>query len=131
MAIIALFALARKRREIERRISRRDGDLKSHRRALTHLEAVAVLLANPEPKPIRKRVVRYVLAALRQRPMTTAELTRVVCDARSDDHADREARARVRRRVEDALYELKRRGMLSAIDKPLCWRITRRCLAFR
>jgi hypothetical protein len=123
VAIIALHAIARTRKRIARKLARGEGDKRALRRALAHLDATAALLANPDSKLVRKRVVRYVLAALRQRPMATGELTRVVCNARCEDHADRETRARVRRRVEDALYELKRRGLLGAAGKPLAWRI--------
>lgn len=123
MAIIALHAIARTRKQIARKLARSEGDKRALRRALAHLDATVALLANPDPKPVRKRVVRYVLAALRRRPMATGELTRVVCNARRENHADRETRARVRRRVEDALYELRRRGLLSAEGKPLAWRI--------
>ncbi|MET0183620.1 MAG: hypothetical protein ABW199_12120 [Caulobacterales bacterium] len=118
MATIALFAIARKRREIVRKIGKGAGDLVALRRAVKHLDAAAVLLAEPRPpkRPrSRKPIAWPVRAALAQadRGLTAKEITAYVSAIRKDDPRDAKRFAILHSRVFDVLYDLEARGAVT------------------
>lgn len=113
MPIIALYAIAKKRREIERALRRMSSDRRALRRTLRVLDATAALLAVEAPTPVREPVVRPIYEALRAAaggPLTARELTAAVMQARN---AKPEQFHQLRKRTQDALYDLKARGKLA------------------